>query len=105
MLGEARVPAGRHSWLALDMPIYQGRVKGKRLGFFRKPVEEVRIRFQNDLEVTSHETAHLLDHRIPEIRKQWFPATKANKGSQCSFLFLIIFGTSQSIGRALSRRR
>ena len=63
----------------LGVPVYQGRVKGERLGFFRPSIEEVRIKRYGDLEVTAHELAHLLDKRFPEIRKQWLPATKANK--------------------------
>ncbi len=53
---------------ALDSTIYQGRVKGKKvLGFFRPGVEEVRIKRFNDIEVASHEMAHLIDHRVPEL--------------------------------------
>ena len=64
----------------LGVPIYQGRVRGKRmLGFFRPHLEEVRNRNFNDLETSAHEMAHLLDDRYPAIRKQWHPATKANK--------------------------
>jgi len=63
----------------LGVPLYQGRVKGKGvLGFYRKGIEEVRIRNTNDLETTAHEIAHLLDDRFPEIRRQWTPATPAN---------------------------
>ncbi|WP_157651258.1 LPD38 domain-containing protein [Dechloromonas denitrificans] len=55
---------------ALDSTIYEGRVKGKnRLGFFRPGVEEVRIKRFNDIEVASHEMAHLIDHRVPELSK------------------------------------
>ena len=63
---------------ALGAQLYEGRVKGKRLGFYRPKIEEVRIRKAGDLEVTAHEIAHLLDDRIPEIRRQWNPATKEN---------------------------
>ncbi len=57
---------------ALGVPLYQGRVKGgKRLGFFRHNVEEVRLKNMNDIEVAAHEFAHLLDSRIPEISQQW----------------------------------
>lgn len=53
---------------ALDSTIYQGRVKMKNaLGFFRPGVEEVRIKKFNDIEVASHEMAHLIDHRVPEL--------------------------------------
>ncbi|MBU1363794.1 MAG: hypothetical protein KKE51_08230 [Gammaproteobacteria bacterium] len=61
---------------ALDSTIYEGRVKGKkRLGFFRPGVEEVRIKRFNDIEVASHEMAHLIDHRVPELSQ----AMKADK--------------------------
>lgn len=61
---------------ALDSTIYEGRVKGKnRLGFFRPGVEEVRIKRFNDIEVASHEMAHLIDHRVPELSR----AMKADK--------------------------
>lgn len=56
----------------LDTRIYEGRVKGKnRLGFYMPKLEAVRIKKKGDLEVASHEIAHLLDDRIPEIRKSW----------------------------------
>ena len=65
---------------ALGVPLYQGRIKGRKtLGFYRRHIEEVRIKRMNDLEVTAHEIAHMLDDRIPEIRQQWLPATNANK--------------------------
>lgn len=65
---------------AFDVPLYQGRITGKgTLGFFRRPVEEVRIKNPSDLETTAHEIAHLLDYRVPEIRAQWNPPTKANE--------------------------
>lgn len=52
--------------------VYQGRIKGeKRLGFFRPKVEEVRIKHANDIEVAGHEVAHLIDHRVPELRQAW----------------------------------
>jgi hypothetical protein len=52
--------------------VYEGRVKGKnRLGFFRPSVSEVRIKNAADIEVTAHEVAHLIDHRIPEIANAW----------------------------------
>ena len=57
---------------ALDATIYQGRVKGKdRLGYYRPKLEEVRIKRMGDIEVAAHEIAHLLDDRIPEIKKAW----------------------------------
>jgi Ca2+-binding RTX toxin-like protein len=56
----------------LGLPLYEGRVQGKtRLGFFRRPVEEVRIKNANDLETAIHEAAHLLDSRVPEIKAQY----------------------------------
>lgn len=62
---------------ALDTTIYQGRVKGKKLlGFFRPGVEEVRIKKLNDIEVASHELAHLIDSRVPEL-SQTMKADKA----------------------------
>ena len=38
---------------------------------FRKRIEELRIKRQNDMEVTAHEIAHMLDDRHPEIRAQF----------------------------------
>lgn len=65
---------------AIGLPLYQGRVRGERLGFYRPGMEEVRIKTRGDLEVTAHEVAHAIDDRIPEIRKTlWYPASKANK--------------------------
>ena len=64
---------------ALDLPLYQGRMKGRKiLGFFRPRVEETRIKRMGDIETAAHEIAHALDHRFPEIRKQWLPARKLN---------------------------
>jgi hypothetical protein len=57
---------------ALNTGIYEGRVKGKGvMGFFRPKTQEVRIKRHADLETASHELAHLMDARIPEIRKSW----------------------------------
>lgn len=56
---------------ALGTTIYEGRVKGKRLGFFRPKVEEVRIKKAADLEVAAHEIAHLIDKRVPAIANVW----------------------------------
>ncbi len=56
---------------ALDTTIYQGRVQGKRLGFFRPRTEEVRIKRANDIEVAAHEVAHLVDSRVPAIANAW----------------------------------
>jgi len=63
----------------LGVPIYQGRIKSKRfLGFYRRHIEEVRIKRMGDIEVAAHELAHMLDDRFKEIRQQWLPASKAN---------------------------
>lgn len=51
--------------------IYEGRVKGKKLGFFRPRNEEVRIKKANDIEVVAHEVAHLIDSRVPAIANAW----------------------------------
>jgi hypothetical protein len=57
---------------ALDTTLYEGRVKGKnRLGFYRPRLEEVRIKNKSDLEVAAHEIAHLIDDRVPEIKKAY----------------------------------
>ncbi len=57
---------------ALDTRVYEGRVKGKnRLGTFMPKLEAVRVKRKGDLEVAAHEIAHMLDDRIPEIRKSW----------------------------------
>lgn len=57
---------------ALNVPIYEGRVKGKGVhGLYRPNAEMVRIKKPSDLEVTAHEVAHLLDDRIPEIQKAY----------------------------------
>lgn len=47
--------------------IFQGRVKGAKLGFYRPGTGQIRIKFQNDLEVTAHEVSHWLDDRYPWI--------------------------------------
>lgn len=57
---------------ALDASMYEGRIKSKGvMGFFRPKLEEVRIRKHADLETSAHELAHLIDSRVPEIRKSW----------------------------------
>lgn len=57
---------------ALDTTIYEGRVKGKnRLGFYIPRLEAVRIKNKSDLEVASHEIAHLIDDRVPEIKQTY----------------------------------
>jgi hypothetical protein len=64
---------------AFDVPLYFGRIRSSRmLGFMRPKNTEVRIKKHGDLEVVAHELAHVLDDRIPEIRKQWNPASNAN---------------------------
>lgn len=51
-----------------EIPLYQGRVKGKnRLGFYRPEREEVRVKKMSDLEATAHELAHLVQDRDPEF--------------------------------------
>ncbi len=63
---------------ALGTRVYEGRVKGKnRLGTFMPKLEAVRIKRKGDLEVAAHEIAHLLDDRIPEIRKSWLSGPNA----------------------------
>ncbi|MEE9251596.1 MAG: hypothetical protein V3U93_10835, partial [Alphaproteobacteria bacterium] len=65
---------------ALNVPLYQGRIKSKKfLGFYRRHIEEVRIKRMNDIEVAAHEIGHLTDDRFPEVRRQWYPASNANK--------------------------
>ena len=66
---------------ALGFSIYQGRIKMRSplLGFYRPLNEEIRLKKPADIETAIHEAAHLLDFRFPEIRRQWNPATKANK--------------------------
>lgn len=55
---------------ALDTTLYEGRVKGKnRLGFYIPGKQAVRIKGKSDLEVASHEIAHLIDDRVPEIKR------------------------------------
>ncbi len=61
---------------ALGATVYEGRVKGKRLGFFRQKNEEVRIKNAADIEVTAHELAHLIDSREPKLAEAW----RADKG-------------------------
>ncbi len=57
---------------ALNTGIYEGRIAKKGvMGFFRPAREEVRIKRHADLETAAHEMAHLMDSRIPEIRKSW----------------------------------
>lgn len=56
---------------ALGYPVYQGRIrKGKReLGFYKPRTDEVRIKNRNDIEVTAHEIAHLLDYTEKTFRQ------------------------------------
>lgn len=64
---------------ALGLPFYQGRIKSKStLGFYRRRVREIRLKRMNDIEVAAHESAHALDDVIPELRRQWTPASNAN---------------------------
>ncbi len=63
----------------LGVRLFEGRIRSRKfLGFYRKGIEEVRIKRAGDIETTAHEIGHLLDDRVPEIRRQWMPATKAN---------------------------
>jgi len=57
---------------AIGTSVYEGRIKGdKKLGYFRPKIEEVRIKHANDIEVAGHEIAHLIDFRVPELKKAW----------------------------------
>jgi hypothetical protein len=57
---------------ALDATMYQGRVKRANvLGYYRPKLEEIRIKRMGDIEVATHEIAHLLDDRIPAISEGW----------------------------------
>lgn len=56
---------------ALGINVYHGRVRGKRLGYYMPTKETLRVKNKSDLEVTAHEIGHLLDDRIPAIRKAW----------------------------------
>ncbi len=89
MIGDSTLPAGdigakaqakpirredilRPFLKALDVPLYEGRVKRKgAAGFYLPKKEAVRIKSKSDLEVAAHELAHLMDDRIPAIRKSW----------------------------------
>lgn len=62
---------------ALGVPIYEGRIKGKKLGHYRPKLEEVRIKRKSDLEVAAHEMAHLIDDRVPAIRAAYQDKTLA----------------------------
>lgn len=61
----------------LDLRLYEGRVKGERLGFYIPKVGAVRIKNKSDLEVAAHEIAHALDDRMPEIRASWLKGDMA----------------------------
>ncbi len=57
---------------ALKVPLYQGRIKRKGvLGNYMPKKEAVRIKHKNDLETAAHELAHLIDDRVPEIKKSF----------------------------------
>lgn len=56
---------------ALDINVYHGRVKGKRLGYYMPKRETLRVKNKSDLEVTAHEVFHALDDRVPAIRAAW----------------------------------
>jgi hypothetical protein len=49
---------------ALGVPIYEGRVAGKRMGYYRPKLETVRMKRASDLETAAHELAHLIDDRV-----------------------------------------
>lgn len=61
----------------LGIRVYEGRVKGKRLGFYIPKVGAVRIKHKSDLEIAAHEIAHALDDRIPAIRDSWLKGDMA----------------------------
>lgn len=61
----------------IGLRLYEGRVSGKRLGFYMPKLEAVRIKNKSDLEVAAHEIAHALDDRIPEIRASWLKGDMA----------------------------
>lgn len=61
----------------LGIRVYEGRVAGKRLGFYIPKVGAVRIKHKSDLEVAAHEIAHALDDRIPDIRASWLKGDMA----------------------------
>lgn len=71
---------------ALDVPIYEGRIKGgNKLGHYRPQLEEVRIRRKSDLETAAHEMAHLIDDRVPEIRVAYRDKTLASELKSVSY--------------------
>ncbi len=63
----------------LGIRIYEGRVIGKRLGFYIPKIGAVRIKNKSDLEVAAHEIAHALDDRIPAIRESWLKGDMAKE--------------------------
>jgi hypothetical protein len=80
----AKKPIRREDVLApfvksLGLRLYEGRVQGKRLGFYIPKLEAVRIKHASDLEVAAHEIAHALDDRIPEIRESWLKGNMARE--------------------------
>lgn len=56
---------------SMDVPLYQGRVKGKALGTYTTRKEVVRLKRSSDIETASHEIAHLIDDRVPELKAQY----------------------------------
>lgn len=82
--GSKATPIRRGAILAdlmkvLAAALYEGRIKSANtLGFYRRRIEEIRIKKPGDLETAAHEVAHMLDDRFPEIRRQWTPASNAN---------------------------
>lgn len=60
----------------LRAALYQGGVRHRKAeGFYRKKIEEIRVRARNDIEVVAHEVAHMIDDRDPNLRKVWHATT------------------------------
>lgn len=54
---------------SMGVKIFTGRVKRKGvLGFYKPKQGELRIKYQNDLEVAAHEVAHWMDEKYPWIK-------------------------------------
>ena len=68
---------------SLDTVLYEGKVKGRGiLGFYKRYIEEVRIKNKSDIETAAHEIAHMLDDRIPTIRHSWIRGPKRKTHSK-----------------------
>ncbi|WOP14589.1 LPD38 domain-containing protein [Ottowia sp. SB7-C50] len=62
----------------LGTSIYTGRVRGRKtLGTFNTATETVRVKRHADLEVATHEMAHLIDSRVPAVREAWLKGPQA----------------------------